>query len=94
MQRVFVRQNAFLPKRPTKSKLGSKRLGCSAFRPQIRHRLLAFRSGDIWEQVCCYCVVACYSSTVVLWLHLTRLTASISVSQPGNVTQLRGQQTL
>jgi hypothetical protein len=46
-------------------------------------------SPGIWEQVCCYCVVGCYSSTTLIRLHSTRLTASISVF----VTQLQGQVT-
>jgi hypothetical protein len=61
--------NAFLPKVFTIPKLGWEWLGYLAFRPQIRHRHAGFCSPGIWEQVCRYCVVACYSSTIVIWLH-------------------------
>lgn len=61
--------NAFLPKVFTIPKLGWEWLGYLAFCPQIRHRHAGFCSPGIWEQVCRYCVVACYSSTIVIWLH-------------------------
>ncbi len=52
MQRVFVRQNAFLPKNLTLFKLGWERLGYLAFCPHIRHRhagrrLLSYRGAGV-----------------------------------------------
>lgn len=73
------------------------------FGPHVRHRRAGkgrrVRGGrmvspDIGKQVCCYCVVAYYSSTTAIRVHSTRLTASISVSQVGNVTQPKCQQAL